>query len=400
MSKEVKNKIVPRLRFPEFRNDLECGEKTLGSLCSTIASGKDNIDANGEYYLYGSTGIIGRTNNYSHDGDFLLVARVGANAGLLTRATCKFGVTDNTLVISPNNLENIDFIKYTLEKFGLNKLVFGSGQPLITGGQLKSLFIYSPKPQEQQKIADCLSSLDELISAQNQQLEALKAHKKGLMQQLFPAEGETVPQLRFAEFRDSGEWVEKMLGELLQFKNGINASKEQYGKGIKFINVLDILQNEYITHKKIIGSVEVSDEMVNNFSVNYGDILFQRSSETQEEVGTANVYLDKEHVATFGGFVIRGKKIGIYDPVFLNKLLKTQAIRNSISSKSGGSTRFNIGQESLISIKILLPSLNEQQKIASCLSALDELITAQKEKIAALKMHKKGLMQGLFPAVV
>lgn len=163
--------------------------------------------------------------------------------------------------------------------------------------------------------------------------------------------------------------------------------------------MLDILQNEFITHEKIIGSVDVSAEMVENFSVTYGDILFQRSSETQEEVGTANVYLDERYTATFGGFVIRGKKIGEYNAIFLNKLLKTPTLRHSITSKAGGSTRFNIGQEILSTLNIHLPTIKEQQKIADCLSALDERITAQAQKIEALKLHKKGLMQGLFPAV-
>jgi type I restriction enzyme S subunit len=257
-----------------------------------------------------------------------------------------------------------------------------------------------PKPQEQQKIASCLSSLDEVIVAHSQKLELLKDHKKGLMQNLFPHEGKKIPKYRFPDFMNDRDWEEKTLGQLLEFKNGINAEKEQYGRGIKFINVLDILQNEFITYDKIIGSVDIDKETIEKFSVNYGDILFQRSSETQEEVGTANVYLDREQMATFGGFVIRGKKIGEYDPVFLNKLLKSKSIRNSISSKSGGSTRFNIGQEILSSIKILLPSPKEQQKIASCLSSLDSLIVAQIEKIEQLKLHKKGLMQGVFPRMI
>lgn len=149
-----------------------------------------------------------------------------------------------------------------------------------------------------------------------------------------------IPKLRFPEF--TGEWETRGLGELLEFKNGINASKEQYGKGVKFINVLDILNNEYITHDKIIGSVEVDEKTLAKYPVTYGDILFQRSSETREEVGTACVYLDKNNTATFGGFVIRGKKIGEYEPRFLNKLLKTDAARDAITSKSGGSTRYNV----------------------------------------------------------
>ena len=157
----------------------------------------------------------------------------------------------------------------------------------------------------------------------------------------------------------------KKLGDLLEFKNRINASKEQYGKGVKFINVLDILNNDFITYESIIGKVDVDSTIIEKFSVQYGDVLFQRSSETREEVGTANIYLDKDKIATFGGFVIRGKKIGNYNPIFFNKLLKTESARESITSKSGGSTRFNIGQDILSSISLYFPSIYEQDRIAS-----------------------------------
>lgn len=177
---------VPCLRFPEFRDAGEWEPKLLGSLCDKISSGKDSSDAEGAYNLYGSTGIIGRASTYSFDGIYILVARVGANAGLLTKAKGKFGVTDNTLALYLKDIESIDFIFYWLDGIGLNKLVFGSGQPLVTGKQLKDLELFFPSQDEQQKIAACLSSLDKLIAGQTERLDALRTHKKGLMQQLFP----------------------------------------------------------------------------------------------------------------------------------------------------------------------------------------------------------------------
>jgi type I restriction enzyme S subunit len=131
--------------------------------------------------------LIGKTSNCSYDGRFLLVARVGANAGLLTIANGKFGVTDNTLVVILHNPEMTEFVAQYLRNLDLNKLVFGSGQPLITGGQLKALSVRLPSEPEQQRIADCLSSLDARIDAEGEELAALTLHKKGLMQQLFPS---------------------------------------------------------------------------------------------------------------------------------------------------------------------------------------------------------------------
>jgi type I restriction enzyme S subunit len=182
-----KGEKVPKLRFPEFEKDGEWVEKELKNLCFNISSGKNKNQNNGDYDLYGSTGIIGRTENASYEGDYILVARVGANAGSLNRAIGQFGVTDNTLIVNLKEPEKIDFIFYSLDNIGLNKLVFGSGQPLVTGKQLKELNIAIPKnPEEQQKIASCLSALDELITAQSEKIEQLKEHKKGLMQGLFP----------------------------------------------------------------------------------------------------------------------------------------------------------------------------------------------------------------------
>jgi len=203
-----------------------------------------------------------------------------------------------------------------------------------------------------------------------------------------------IPQLRFPEFSEA--WEEKKLGEYLEFKNGINASKQDYGKGYKFINVLDIINNNFILHDCILGRVNISKEIFFKNIVEYGDILFQRSSETREEVGQSNVYLDKDKNATFGGFVIRGKSIKKYDPAFINYLLKTTKARQEITSKSGGSTRYNIGQETLRDVSICLPFENEQVKIALFLSATDKKIEQLQQKMKLLEMYKKGMMQKLF----
>jgi type I restriction enzyme S subunit len=202
------------------------------------------------------------------------------------------------------------------------------------------------------------------------------------------------PRLRFNSFRE--DWIETLMGELMSFKNGYNAEKEQYGSGIKFINVLDIIENDFIVHDLIIGSVQIPDRDFKKNEVQYGDILFQRSSETREEVGQANVYLDRDKSATFGGFVIRGRPIREFDPVFFNGMLKTAKPRKDITSRSGGSTRYNIGQESLEAVKVSIPTLPEQRKIADFLTAVDGRIGQLSQKKALLEDYKKGVMQQLF----
>lgn len=203
-----------------------------------------------------------------------------------------------------------------------------------------------------------------------------------------------MPQLRFPSYK--GSWNSTLLSSLMTFNNGINADKASYGHGRKFINVLDILNNNSITYDDIIGSVSVSEKVELNNKVEYGDLVFLRSSETREDVGKSSVYLDSSNFALFGGFVIRGKKIGQYEPYFLKLLLESPNVRNQISSKAGGSTRFNVSQSILSSVEIALPSENEQSQIAQFFQQLDKKIKLQQEKIELLKEQKKGFMQKLF----
>ncbi|OCH21918.1 restriction endonuclease subunit S [Aliivibrio logei] len=203
------------------------------------------------------------------------------------------------------------------------------------------------------------------------------------------------PKLRFPGFQE--EWEEKSLGQFMSFKNGINADKEQYGHGRKFINVLDIIADRPIYHDDIIGSVSVFDKEFEKNEVVFGDVLFQRSSETREDAGQSNIYLDKDKSATFGGFVIRGRPTAEFNPIYLDLLLKTSSSRKEITTKSGGSTRFNVGQGSLSSVKITITTnLEEQQKIADFLSVLGERISNLHRKHELLEVYKRGLMQNLF----
>lgn len=187
------------------------------------------------------------------------------------------------------------------------------------------------------------------------------------------------------------------MSELLDFQNGINADSSQYGHGIKYISVMDILNNDYIIYSNIRGMVDINEKTLNHYSVEYGDIVFQRSSETMEDVGNTNVYLDKEKVATFGGFVIRGKKKSDYEPFFLKNLLCSPPSRKKIVRMGAGSQHFNIGQDSLSKIVIPLPSITEQQKISFFLSLLDKRITKQRELVESLKSYKRGALSKLFP---
>ena len=198
--------------------------------------------------------------------------------------------------------------------------------------------------------------------------------------------------MRFPEFH--GEWEEHGLSEYLDFKNGLNPDSKRFGKGIKFISVMDILNNPVITYDCIRASVQATDAEMSSFSVENGDILFQRSSETLEDVGRANVYID-DKVAVFGGFVIRGKKKANYNPLFFRYLLSSPYARKRIIPMGAGAQHFNIGQEGLSKVLLNFPSIEEQTKIASLLHLLDERIATQSKLIEKLESLIKGLRVSL-----
>ncbi len=198
-----------------------------------------------------------------------------------------------------------------------------------------------------------------------------------------------VPHLRFPEFQ--GEWEKHGLSEYLDFKNGLNPDSKRFGKGIKFISVMDILNNPVITYDCIRASVQATDAEISSFSVENGDILFQRSSETLEDVGRANVYID-DRVAVFGGFVIRGKKKANYNPLFFRYLLSSPYARKRIIPMGAGAQHFNIGQEGLSKVLLNFPSIEEQTKIASLLHLLDERIATQSKLIEDLKKLKSAII--------
>ena len=201
-----------------------------------------------------------------------------------------------------------------------------------------------------------------------------------------------VPPLRFPEF--TKVWVEHALAEYFDFKNGLNPDVKRIGRGLPFISVMDILADGTINYDSIRGKVEATEREIENFSVEKGDILFQRSSETLEDVGRANVYMDNR-TAVYGGFVIRGRKIGDYNPLFFKYLLSTPLARKRTCRMGAGAQHFNIGQDGLSKISLCFPLMEEQNKIARLLSLIDERIATQNKIIDKLQSLIKGIAQNV-----
>jgi type I restriction enzyme S subunit len=246
-----------------------------------------------------------------------------------------------------------------------------------------------------------LTSLDEVIAAQGQKVAALKAHKKGLMQQLFPREGETLPRLRFPEFRDKAEWEGKTLGELGDTLPGLSGkSGDDFGIGQPFVTYKQVFDAPIIDRSKC-GRVKVS-EGERQTRLRYGDVLFTTSSETPGEVGWASILLDPSDEPLYLNsfcFALRIKDPKLFNPEFARHIFHSSGYRASVGVLAQGSTRFNISRSAFVEIALLIPGdVREQEAIAACLSTLDAQFAAETEKLAALKTHKRGLMQQMFPS--
>lgn len=190
-------------------------------------------------------------------------------------------------------------------------------------------------------------------------------------------------------------WMGLKLGDIYDFKNGLNADSESYGNGVPFVNVMDVFNRSRFFDNRFHGKVEVAPKQLTENELKYGDILFNRTSETFNEIGLCSVYLSNQ-LAVFGGFVIRGRpKSNLIDPLFASYFLRTSNVRREIIRRGQGAIRANIGQADLSSVPVIFPSLAHQSKIAEILSTWDKSIEATEKLLENSKKRKKALMQQL-----
>ncbi|WP_236748396.1 restriction endonuclease subunit S [Acidovorax carolinensis] len=253
--------------------------------------------------------------------------------------------------------------------------------------------IPTPTLQEQQEIADCLSSLDELIAAQVRKVDALKTHKKGLMQQLFPREGETQPRLRFPEFRGAGDWVPTTIGAIGSFYYGKSAPKWSLEESAA---TPCVRYGELYTKFGAVITETYSKTNIDPKNLRFskgGEILVPRVGEKPEDFGKNCSYLPIKNIAI-------GEMISVFETK-QNPLFFTHYFRNmyrQFAAVVEGQNVKNLYYTELEPLAISHPILDEQQRIADCLTSLDTLITAATQELETLKIHKKGLMQQLFPS--
>lgn len=373
---------VPKLRFSEFLDAGEWEEKEVGEVFKvtrgevlSMTLVKDTKTIEMPYPVYSSqtknNGLSGFYSEYLYE-DAITWTTDGANAGDVNYRPGKFYCTNVCgVLLNIDGYANL-CIAALINSVSKNYVSYVGNPKLMNGVMSKIKIPFSSLP-EQQKIADCLTSIADRITAETQKLATLKAHKKGLMQQLFPAEGETLPKLRFPEFQDSGEWEEKRLEDIAPLQRGFDLPSDQ----IKLGNI-PIVYSNGIQNFHNIGMAEAPG-IVTGRSGTIGKIHFI-------EEGNYWPHNTSLWVTSFKGNF----------PKFIYYLYKSIGTVR-FASGSGVPT---LNRNYVHAFNTSLPaSLEEQQKIADFLTSIDEAIAAQTQKIATLKTHKKGLMQQLFPSV-
>lgn len=423
-----KRELKPKLRFPEFRDAEGWKETELLTLAHPVSERAINGDGDKVLSLSGEHGIVLQSDYFGKKvaGDnaerYIKIIRNDFVYNDRTTKQSKYGTIKRLSkyeggIVSPiykcfrfHSEENPIFWDWYFES-GIHEFELGglvnegarAGRFNISIDKFLSTNVWHASIFEQRKIAECLTSLDYLIAAQGQKLDALKAHKQGLMQQLFPRKGETIPRLRFPEFQVAPEWEYSPLGKLLMSSPdyGVNAAAVPYSESLpKYLRITDISDDgAFLNEKRCSVDLEPTDE---NY-LEEGDIVVAR---TGASVGKSYTYRKEDGRLVFAGFLIRFKPDRTkLVPAFLADFLTTTQYWGWVAVTSSRSGQPGLNSTEYSALDIPLPpnnsaegDLSEQQKVADCLAALDDLIAAQTQKLEALKTHKQGLMQRLFPS--
>ena len=431
IKEEAKPALVPKLRFPEFRGAKEWTGEKLGSKTKKVGSGitptggEKNYKQSGRPFvrsqnvgwgelLLNDVALIDEETHNTFSSTQIAVFDVllnitGASIGRSAVADERIeggNVNQHVCIIrvKPDELSPIFLNQYFISHDGqkqIDSFQAGGNRQGLNFEQIRSFLIpLPPTPAEQQKIAECLSSVDELMAAQARKVDALKTHKKGLMQQLFPREGETQPRLRFPEFQNAGEWEETTIGDLKPFvTSGSRGWAPFYAeKGELFVRITNLWRDSIyldLTDCKYVQLPPGANEGVRT-QLKEHDVLISITADIGivgyvDDSVPSPAYIN-QHIA-----LVRfneGQLCSKYVAYFLASEESQRLFRASTDT----GTKAGMSLIGIQKIGLKLPTLPEQQRIAECLSSLDALITAETQQLEAIKIHKKGLMQQLFPS--
>jgi type I restriction enzyme S subunit len=410
MSKNNENKLVPKLRFPEFVMDTEWKTKNLGELCQywNGASHESGVCDDGNYFLISLNSIdiegnlkseikkISYTDDSLQTNDLVMVLSDVAHGNFLGLTDIipsnKYVLNQRMAGLRIKDLDEVNpqFIRYFINK---SQKYFkskgqGSSQLNLSKSAVTDFPVLKPsRLKEQQKIAACLTSLDKVITAESQKLDILKDHKKGILQNLLPQAGETIPKFRFKEFEESSEWIETSLTQVADYENG-KAHEQDITDDGEFI----------VVNSKFISQDGEVKKFTNTafLPATKGDVLMVLS-DIPNGKAIAKCFLVEED----NRYTVNQRICRITPRNVNSKILYYLLNRNPyFLAFDDGVKQTNLRKDDVLNCPLLIPEdPKEQDKIADTLSSIDDLITAQSQKLASLQLHKKGLLQGLFPTI-
>ena len=376
---------IPKIRFKGFTEPWE--QRKLSDVVDSVDTGKSKFDkegSSGEYPILGSTSVIGYDDEYDYEGDFILTARVGANAGSLYRHAGKVKISDNTVYIQAS--QNIEFLYQLLIRFDIKRLSFGTGQPLVKASELKRLELMMPTDMEEQmRIGVYFKNLDHLITLHQRKCDDTKELKKYMLQKMFPKNGEKFPEIRFKGFTEA--WEQRKLGEVSESYSGGTPSvgnKSYYGGSIPFIRSAEINSEStelFLTEEGLTNS---SARMVSK-----GDILYALYGATSGETGRSRIN------GAINQAILAILPHDGYDSEFLMQWLRKSKQNITDIYLQGG--QGNLSGAIVKALEVNFPSLAEQRQIGNYFQSIDNLITLHQRKCDTLKELKKYMLQNMFP---
>ena len=369
----------------------------LGEICQTFKSGmtitSQNIEKSGLYPVYGGNGLRGYTDSFTHNGDYILIGRQGALCGNINFIRGKAYISEHAIAVQPNEGNSIEFLRYKLDFWNLNRFSESSAQPGLSVEKLVRYKLAIPPLAEQRKIAEILGVWDEAIEKQSRLIEKLELRKRALMQRLLTG------RTRLPGF--TTPWQKVKLGEIGTFLSTNTLSRDKLNDNngsIQNIHYGDILvKYSSIVDAKLTAIPYVNEDVaISSDYLENGDIVFSDTAEDNivgKAVEISNI-ADKKIVAGLHTMLFRPNK-GSYAQHFLGYYLNSDAYRKQLAPLIQGIKVCSISKRAICHTIVLTPSLPEQKAIAEVLTAADNEIATHRKKLDALRIQKRGLMQQL-----
>ncbi|WP_368404809.1 restriction endonuclease subunit S [Streptococcus anginosus] len=403
MEKEKNKERIPQLRFPEFKNAPAWEQRKLGEVAERFDNLRIPVSAqersSGTTPYYGANGIQDYIDGYTHDGEYILIAEDGANDLKdypIQYVNGKVWVNNHAHVVQGiSDFIDNKFLLFAMKQINVEPFLVGGGRAKLNADILMKLLLTFPSLPEQKAIGDFFSTLDRSIALHQRELENLKNRKKSLLQKMFPKNGESVPKIRFPEFKNAPAWEQRKLGEVSTHRCGTSIEKYFDSKGVyKVISIGSYgLDGEYIDQGIRASSNNITDKK----TVKNNELTMVLNDKTTNGIIIGRTLLirsDNEYVVNQRTEIISPNNN--FDSQFAFTLLNS-SFREQVKKIVQGGTQIYVNYSSVERLKFYIPSLSEQKAIGDFFSTLDRSIALHQRKLEHLKFRKKALLQKMFP---